>query len=745
MKTFPYKQVIKRYTIIAGIGVLLGIFIIGKAAYIMFVERDFWAAKAEECVFDSIPIQVNRGDIISADGQLLATYVPEYKIYLDYNVYEKDSVRRAKFQIEKDSIFLSKVDSLSVGLNKILPDKSVAWFHNRLMEGFKRRSHYWLVYPYRISYFDFKAIKELPLMKERRAISGLHAEVLNKIDKPFGSLAARTLGDVEGSSGRGISGLQKQFDSLLSGEAGLAHKVKTMNKYIPIIDKQPVVGANIYTTIDVNLQDYCENALVNKLKEVDAMYGVAILMEVETGDIKAIVNMKRGNDGVYRDVQNLAASQLMQPGSVFKTISLTAAIEAGKIKITDSVDCTTGSVTVGGYNIRDASHKSAKVIKVPEVLGYSSNVGVIKLITKAYGGNKESEQKFCDDVMKLGIAEDMQLDIPGYERARIPSPKSMGEYWSASSMASMSIGYSTMVPPLSLAAFYNGIANGGRMMRPRIVTHITRNGDVIENIPPRAIKERMCSPQTVSDITKCLRWVVSNGLGGKASSPYFSVAGKTGTARVQEAGHTGEYLVTFAGFFPVEKPKYTCVVCLRKAGTASGGGMCGPVFKQIAEYAMAQDKKATILENVDTLHNIAPSLDFTNLHYTNRLLSKFNVVIPNSWNNNDNKYAVGKVHVNNKHAQIQTEQIDDDIVPNLTGMGLRDALFFLEKRHLKVKVKGVGKITEQSLPSGHKIRPNETIILTLGTTNSAAKHKHDETKPTTEQIVATENSGQHGN
>lgn len=310
-------------------------------------------------------------------------------------------------------------------------------------------------------------------------------------------------------------------------------------------------------------------------------------------------------------------------------------------------------------------------------------------------------------------------------------------------MASMSIGYATMVPPLSLAAFYNGIANGGQMMRPRLVTHITRNGEIIENFPPRAIKERMCSPQTVSDITKCLRWVVSNGLGGKASSPHFSVAGKTGTARVQEAGHTGEYLVTFAGFFPVEKPKYTCIVCMRKAGAASGGGMCGPVFKQIAEYAMVQDKKATIQDNIDTLHSIAPSLDFTNLHYTNRLLSNFNIVVPCAWSNNADKYAMGTIRINNKHAQIQMEQIADDIVPDLTGMGLRDALFFLEKRHLKVKAQGVGKIIAQSLPSGHKITPNETITLTLGTTKTDTKHKLNETKPIDEQGVAPQDSGQH--
>ena len=744
MKEFPSKQVINRYMLIAWIGVVIGLIIIGKAAYIMFAEREFWAQKADECVIDSIPIQVNRGDIISADGQLLATYVPEYKLYLDYNIYELDSAKHVKLQHKKDSVLLSKLDSLGEGLSRLLPEKSKAWFIDRIKEGFNKKSHHWLIYPKRITYLDLKEVKRLPFLKESRNFSGFHTEVFNKIDKPFGSLAARTLGDVEGISGRGISGLQKQFDSLLAGVPGIAHKVKTMNKYLPVIDKQPVQGANVYTTIDVNLQDFCENALVEKLKEIDGMYGVAILMEVKTGDIKALANMKRGEDGVYRDVQNLAVSQLMQPGSVFKTISLTAAMESGRIKITDSVNCSSGSVTVGGYTIKDASHKSAKIIKVPEVLGYSSNVGVIKLITRAYGGSKASEQQFCDDVMKLGIAEDMHLDIPGYEHARIPSPKTLGEYWSASSMASMSIGYSTMVPPISLAAFYNGIANGGRMMRPRIVTHITRNGEVIRDIPPRAIKEHMCSKQTVSDITKCLRWVVSNGLGGKASSPFFSVAGKTGTARVQQAGHMGEYLVTFAGFFPVENPKYTCVVCMRKAGSGSGGGMCGPVFKQIAEYAMAQGKQSTIRDNIDSLHSIPPSLDFTNLLYTNRLLSNFNFVVPGSWSSDTNQYTLGSVSVSNKHAKITVEEVEPDIVPNLTGMGLRDALFLLEKRHLKVKVLGVGKVIGQSIAAGNKIHPNETITITLGTKSAAKKTQDYEPETVVEQSEAPDNNGQPG-
>lgn len=714
-KPFPSKSVIRNYMIVAALGILVCLAIVFQAARIMFGQREKWEKIAQECVIDSVTLNVTRGDIVAADGQLLATYVPEYKIYLDYNIYEKDSAKYQKLLRKKDSLFFDKIDSLSRGLARILPNKTPQWFHNRLMEGYKRRSHHWLLYPKRISYLDYKEVKKLPFFNVSRYLSGFKGEEYNKIDKPFGSLAARTLGDVEGSTGKGISGLQLQFDSLLAGKPGLGHKVKTMNKYITVVDRVPVEGADVHTTLDVNMQDFCENALVSKLKEIDGMYGVAMLMEVKTGDIKAITNMVRGSDGEYHDIQNLAVSQLMQPGSVFKTVSITAAMESGKVKITDRVDCSTGAVTIGGHTIRDASSRSRKVISVPEILGYSSNVGVIKLITDAFGQNRQTEQEFCDDLLKLGIAEDLHLDLPGYQRARIPSPKSMGEYWSASSMASMSIGYSTMVPPISLLAFYNGLANGGRMMRPRIVTHITRNGEVIMDIPPRAIKERMCSPSTVRDITTCLRWVVSDGLGGKAASPYFSVAGKTGTARVQEHDHYGEYLITFVGFFPVENPQYTCIVCMRKKGSGSGGGMCGPVFKEIAEYAMAQGKQTTIRDNIDSLHAIPPVVDFTNLLYANRALSDLNYIIPgNEAIRPSHRYTYGSIDVKNRHVSNKVVKEHIDRVPDLTGMGPRDALYMLEKMHLRVSLQGVGKIVSQSLPKGHIVKPGEKIILTLG-------------------------------
>lgn len=718
--------------LVAWLLALVGIVIIVKAAIIMTAQKSKWERVAKDCEIDSAVIAVNRGDILSANGELLATNVPEYKIYLDYSIVEEDSARHARLQHKKDSVFLSKSDSIAMGLNLLFPNKSVAWYKERLAEGFRKQSRHWLLYPYRISYLDYKEVKKIPFLKERVTFSGFHTEKFDKIDKPYGSLAGRTLGDVDRNTGHGLTGLQAAFDKLLKGEPGVARKIKTMNAYLPVLKREPVAGANIHTTLDVDMQDFCENALVEKLKEINGIYGVAILMEVETGDIKALVNMERGKDGGYYDMQNYALTQMMQPGSVFKTISLTAALEAGKIDLNTTVDCSTGAITIGGHTIKDASHKSNKVIGLREVLGYSSNVGVIKLITKGYGGSIESQQQFCDDVLKLGLASDLKLDIPGAKRPNIPSPKTLGEYWSASSLGSISIGYSTEVPPISLIAFYNGLANGGRMMRPRLVTHITRNGETIKSIPPMAIKERMCSEKTVHDITECLKWVVSDGLGGAARSENFTVAGKTGTARVQQQGHMGEYLITFAGFWPAEKPKYTCVVSMRKAGGGSGGGMCGPVFKQIAEYVMSQGSRYIMADQIDTLHSIPPSLDFTNLLYAGKALGNLGYIVPSAWTNDKSAAQFGKVDIVDNHARADMKQTGHDILPDLTGMGARDALFMLEKLNMRVKLNGVGKVVAQSLPYGHKIKPNDYIVLTLDT-----KHK---SRPVTKSLIKNDST-----
>lgn len=516
---------------IAFIFTLVGILVIGKAAYTMFVKCAYWQAVSERFVRENVTVHPRRGNIFSADGQLLATSLPEYKIYIDFMAVDKDSIEKCKLQSVRDSLLQDKLDSLCHGLARILPGKSVSWYRKRILEGRRRNSRNWLIYPSRISFIDYKEIKELPFFNLGANRSGFHEEEFNECKKPFGSLAARTIGDLYPGKDSARSGLQLGFDTLLRGKDGIVHKQKVRNRYLSIVDVPPVDGVDIKTTIDVRMQDFCEKAIVDKMKEkeVNGEVGIVILMEVKTGDVKAIVNMTRCKDGEYREIRNNAVSNMMEPGSVFKPMSFMVAFEDGKIHMNDRVDVAPGVRIMYGRKMKDHNWRRGgyQMLTVSECLEYSSNIGVSTLIDRYY---HKCPERFVDGLYKIGITENLHLDIPGAATPLVRRPKRDGSNWSKTALAWMSIGYETQIPPVSVLNFYNGVANNGRMMRPRFVTAAMRNGEVIQEYPPQVIREHMCSPATLKNIRTCLYRVVSKGLGKKAGSSHFSVSGKTGTA-----------------------------------------------------------------------------------------------------------------------------------------------------------------------------------------------------------------------
>lgn len=715
MKKFANKQVISHFHVIAFIFTLIGILIVVKAAYTMFVQREYWKEVRDRFVRENVRVHPKRGNIFSADGELLATSLPEYKIYMDYVASDRDSVKRAKLQMERDSLLDAKLDSVCRGLNRILPDKPTSWYRERILEGRRRGSRNWLLYPKRISYIDYKEIKALPYFNLGPNKSGFHDEEFNECKKPFGSLASRTIGDLYPGKDSARSGLQLAYDTILRGKDGIVHRQKVSNSYIPIVDVPPVDGADIKTTIDVKLQDFCEKAIVDKLKEIGGEVGVVILMEVKTGDVKAIVNMTRCEDGEYREVRNNAVSNLMEPGSVFKPMSFMVAFEDGKIHMNDHVDVAPGVRMMYGRKMKDHNWRRGgyQVLSVPECLEYSSNVGVSLLIDKYYHNNP---QQFVNGLYKIGIPEDLHLDIPGYAVPRIRRPKKDGSNWSKTALAWMSIGYETQVPPISVLNFYNGVANGGRMMRPRFVTEAVRDGEVIHEYEPQVVREQMCSPQALKNIQTCLRWVVSKGLGKKAGSPNFSVSGKTGTAQVwKKGGFSFDYLVSFAGYYPSEAPRYSCIVCIQKHGLpASGGGQCGPVFRKIAEKVMSETSVVKLTDAVDTLHSAIPLVYGGNLQYASKVLEDMHLSSDADWSETKPEKTIwGRAVSSSRHVELKMENIDAGKVPDLKGMGARDALYLMERLGLRVKLKGIGQVVEQSLPAGHLIRKEELITLRL--------------------------------
>lgn len=729
---FPEKKVMTRYFCVAAVFVIAGIAILGMTAKIMFVERDYWEKVGLRFVKRNVEIKPVRGTIYSSDGEVLASSLPEFKIFMDYVVVEKDSVRRIKEQHCRDSVFQSKVDEISEGLHKIFPEKSAREFRKNLMEGWEKKSRNWPIYHKRISYTQYQAVRKLPVFSLPAYRGGFHCEKIEQRTNPFGSLARRTIGALYAGKDSARYGLELAYDSVLRGKPGVSHRQKVLNKYINIIDRPQEDGCDIVSTIDVGMQDLAEKALVDQLKSIDnAQVGMAVLMEVKTGDVKAIVNMERCKDGNYRETKNYAVSNLLEPGSVFKTASFMVAFDDGYLHPNDMVNTGCGKVNMHGREMKDASWNTKGgygVISAAECIKHSSNVGVSELIDKYYFNQPE---KFVNGLYRVGIADPYPIDIPGWAKPNIRHPKKDRSNWSKTALAWMSIGYETQIPPIRTLAFYNGIANGGKMLRPRFVKAKKRNGELIKEYPVEVVRERMCSSMALKDIQYCLSLVTQpKGSGHRASSKYFPVSGKTGTAQIwTKHGRTSSYLVSFVGYFPANAPKYSCIVCIQKSYPASGGGHCGPVFKRIAEGVMARERNWDLSSARDAQRSSQPFVHNGDMTAAKNVLSELH--IPYSSDNLGNK-TWGTVAADTNVIILSGNKVNKNVVPNVENMGLRDALFLLESLGMKVSVEGKGKVVKQSLSPGSHFRKGTCISISLEGNNKIRQKETETLEPQNE-------------
>ena len=721
---FDRKKIIPRYKIIAYVMLLLGLLIVGKAFYIATVQRDYWMKVADRLKNDSVPVKPVRGNILSSDGRLMASSLPEYKLYMDFQAGDED----------RDSLWESKVDSICMGLHDIFPEKSADEFKKHLEAGREKMvkgrnnnpdtkgSRHWPIWNKRVSYDVYTEVKKLPFFNLPKYKSGFHTEEFNSRQRPFGTLAQRTVGDMFGAKDTARCGLELSFDSTLRGKLGYVQRKKVMNKYLSITEKPAIDGADIVTTIDVNMQDLAERSVIDELKPINGNVGVAIVMEVKTGDIKAIVNMTKCSDGEYREVKNNAVSDLLEPGSVFKTASILVYLDDHKCDTNLWVETYGGVMDMHGAKMRDHNWRRGGYgrISLPRTLEVSSNIGVSRIIDEHYGKNPE---KFVEGIYRTGIASDLGIPLVGASPAKIRMPKKndRGQWlnWSKTALPWMSIGYETQVPPISTLTFYNAIANDGRMMRPRFVKQIVKDGQVLMEFPPEVLKERICkNPETIPMMQTILTHVVSQGLGKKAGSKNFKVAGKTGTAQIwNRFGNTAAYLLSFAGFFPADDPRYSCIVCIQKSGLpASGGGMSGVVFHNIAEGIMAQDVKMRVSDARDSLSVMLPDVKSGNILAADYVLNQLGVKTSEGWNGS---YAQGNPvwgkasHDKNAVQLAQTKIYPKGMIPDVLGMGARDAVFMLESRGVRVRLAGRGKVVEQSLPAGHSIKAGEICNLRL--------------------------------
>ena len=717
MSKFDHKKVMPRFSAIAIVMSLLALAVVTKSFYIMTAKRDYWLKVAERQKKDSVTVKPNRGNILSCTGQLMASSLPEFKVFMDF---------KALKIANNDSLWDAKQDSICLCLHKIFPERSIEEFKRNLIEGRAKESRHWPVYEKRVDYNTFTEIKAIPVFRLKSNKGGFHWEEFNARTRTYGSLAGRTIGAMFGAKDTARFGLELSYDSILRGSNGIVHRRKVRDKFLNITDTPPIDGADIVTTIDVSMQDLAERSLIEELKEINANVGVAIVMDVPTGDIKAIVNMEKCFDGEYREIHNHAVSDLLEPGSVFKPASILVALDDGVVDTTYRVETAGGIWQMYGRDMKDHNWRKGGygMLTLAQTLWYSSNIGVSRIIDDHYRNNPE---KFVKGIYRTGLHDDLKIPLVGATSARIrmPHKNCHGQYdnWAKTSLPWMSIGYETQVPPISTLTFYNTIANNGKMMRPRFVSKVVKNGETIMEFPPEVMRPQIAKEKSIKELQTILEQVVSVGLGRKAGSPNFKVAGKTGTAQVSKgaggykAGGTN-YLVSFAGYFPADNPRYSCIVCIQKSGLpASGGSMSGKVFHDIAEGIMAQSLKLDVKDAKDSASIFVPDVKDGNILAADYVLThlgiKTNVNWSGSYANGNPIWGRTERSGSRSMRMIKEKQYSKKAVPDVSDMGARDAIFMMESRGIKTKIYGRGKVTKQSLEPGLPVKKGMVCAIYL--------------------------------
>jgi len=566
------KEIIWRVWFAMLLLVLFGIAIVVKAASIQIVQGEDLRQLADSLTVFSKTIDPERGNIYTENGDLLSTSLPFFEIRMDFR---SEAIR--------DSVFNKNVDSLAIMFAKYVGNKSKAAYKKELIKNRIKGNRYYLV-KRNVKYPQLQAMKKWPFFREGRYKSGMIILQKNERKNPFGMLAHRTIGYVR-DEGKVKVGIEGKFDGFLKGVQGrvLVQKIGR-NTYIPLNGKddvQPKTGQDVYLTIDVNMQDLVESALVKALKLNKADHGTAVLMEVSTGKIKAISNLTYyKNANKYIEDYNYAVGEATEPGSTFKLISLAALIDDGYVKITDKVDLEGGEKQFADRVMRDSHTPEEDVVTVSRAFEISSNVGISKLVNKFY---YKKRQKFHDKLTSFHLNNPVGIEITGEANPVIHAPKE----WSLVSLPWMSIGYEVQFTPIQILAFYNAIANNGKMMKPYLVSSIREYDHIIEQYDPVIIDNRVVKNTTVASLKTMLKNVVENGTARNIKSKNVSMAGKTGTSQIanKKTNYKDKiYQASFAGYFPADNPKYSCIVVINNPtnGQFYGNQVSAPVFAEIA-------------------------------------------------------------------------------------------------------------------------------------------------------------------
>lgn len=641
---------------------------------------------------DSIPSL--RGRILSEDGSVLVTSIPLYDLHMDLKVIKED-------------IFLKGVDSLAWNLSQVFPEKSKSQWEVSLRKARTRKNQYFKL-KNKVKYTVYQKVRDFPILRKGKFKGGFIVERYSKQHKPNGILAERTLGYVrEGIQPVGIEGA---YNNYLAGENGTIIKKYVNGSWKPVSDyiKEPVNGSDVITAIDINIQDVAESELKRQLEFQNARHGTVVLMEVETGYIKAIANLTMGADSNYYEFYNHAVGLKTVPGSTFKLATIMALLEDKKASLNQIVNAT-GAYDFYDVTLHDSRPGGYGKITLKEAFEKSSNV-IAKVTYEAY---KANPQQFIDRLKSFGLGEPLGLDLKGEPN---PTLNDVGEgNWSGISLPWMSIGYEVQQTPLQTLAFYNAIANNGEYLRPLFVKEIRKDGQVIEKFDKVVLKEQVCSEQTVKALQSCLEGVVENGTGKKLKSSNFKIAGKTGTVKLSNGNkgysENSKYQASFCGYFPADKPKYSCIVVI--AGPTKqiyGAQVSGSVFKAIADkvYANSLQYHESINNQESNLKTL-PKVKYGSKASTTSALKSVN--IPFMDNSGDSDWIVAIK--DNDRLKLEKRKITNNQVPNVIGMPLNDAVYLLENAKLKVKIEGDGQVIKQSQKGGSPLIKGTQIKILL--------------------------------
>ena len=701
------RSIISRIAIVYFVLLLFGVVVVFKMISVQQIKNDRWATIARNLKENTIIVEPNRGNIYADDGSVLATSVPGYYVRIDM---ASEGVRK---------VFNNESDSLAYYLSRYFKNASTQEYKRRLNDAYRNKNRGFMLAPRKVDYTELQDIKKFPILRRGRYGGGLIIEQENKRVTPLGNLAYRTIGNlnrgVEGgfNGNAGFTGLEGAYEEYLRGENGVAYRQNLSGRWVTRSEIEPKDGKDIVTTINVKIQDITQSALYKQLKSTNAEWATAIVMEVETGDIKAIANLGLENGDYYENYNYaLGDAGCYEPGSTFKLISLMAAIEDGLIDTSDVYNIGNGLWQYKGRSIRDSDYGriSRGEITVKEIFEISSNVGVAKIITDCY---ESDPKKYVDRLRSFGVNEPLGVEIPG---EGIPFFKYPGDRdWWGTTLAWMSYGYETKMTPLQILTFYNAVANDGKMVKPRMVKEIRENGVVEKRFGVKVLNPSIASSSTIGKAQKMLEGVCENGTGRTLRNPYFKIAGKTGTAQISggTSGYQrGMYLASFAGYFPADNPKYSVIVTFNspRGGAYYGGSVAGPVFKEIAEKIYAyQSMIEEEYDEEDEREIKLPDIKKGNTKDIIWLANKLD--LKNIDGNPETKLA----SVRNERDQIVLidNEITEGIVPDVRGMGASNAVFLLESLGLNVNINGVGKVRSQSMSPGTRCRVGQTVSITL--------------------------------